>query len=100
MDMAFSYNTKVALLNARYTPLGLLNLVETARRTRPTLHDPLSVPREIHDAEVDYLAFLIREVYTLGNVLLDSNGELFSAYDRLKAEYEFRIGVTAPLIAL
>jgi hypothetical protein len=91
------YSATLEVLNARYSPLGLANLAEAARRTRPLLED---VPKEIHDAEVEYLRFLVQEVYSMGNVLLDGKAELFSAYDRLKAEYEFRIGITAPLVAL
>ena len=47
-----------------------------------------------------YASYLIQEVYKLGNALLGREVELYSAYDRLIAEYEFRVGVTAPLIAL
>jgi hypothetical protein len=76
---------KIALLNSRYHVQGIDWLAEYAERVMPT--EP-------------YLAYLIREVYKRGNALRGKEEELFATYDRLIAEYEFRIGITAPLIAL
>jgi hypothetical protein len=44
--------------------------------------------------------YLLKEVPRLGNALVGKETELYSVYDRLISEYEFRIGIGAPLVAL
>jgi hypothetical protein len=80
---------RFAIVNARYGRAGFYNLVTAARQMANKTGD-----------EESYLAYLIQEAYAQGNVLLGKEPDLFAAYDRLIAEYEFRIGVTAPLISL
>jgi hypothetical protein len=94
---------RYAMANAQYRSSGLYSLSEVA--TQATTHIAYSsYDDERYEQKIyrqnKYLAYLIREVYRQGNLLLGTQGELFAAYDRLVAEYEFRIGVTAPLIAL
>jgi hypothetical protein len=47
-----------------------------------------------------YLAYLVSEVPGEGNALVGRESELYSLYDRLISEYEFRIGISIPLTAL
>jgi hypothetical protein len=46
------------------------------------------------------LAYLFKEVPNEGNALVGKEPELYSVYDRLISEYEFRIGISLPLTAL
>jgi hypothetical protein len=98
------YWSQVALVNAHYGLAGLYSLAETTQQMSPDRNTDPPRPRpryEIHRGKDQALfAYLVRNVYRLGNSLLGKEPELYSAYDRLIAEYEFRIGVTAPLIAL
>lgn len=52
------------------------------------------------EAQAKYHTYLLREVPRLGNALVGKEPELYSVYDRLISEYEFRTGISAPLIAL
>jgi hypothetical protein len=85
---------RFALANARYRVAGIDNLEGAAMQQAEQNESIRS------DATGEYVAYLIREVYKQGNALLGREADLFAAYDRLIAEYEFRVGVTAPLIAL
>jgi hypothetical protein len=89
---------RVALVNARYSYLGILNLMETAHRKSAQLRADPDEPSLASEAK--YLSYLIHEVYQQGNELLGKEPELFGAYDRLVAEYQFRIGVGVSLISL
>ncbi len=90
---ALTAATRNALRNARYRAFGFSFLSDTARQAA-LKH------RYSEDDELRYLRYLIETVYAQGNVLLGREAELFAAYDRLIAEFQFRIGVSAPLIAL
>jgi hypothetical protein len=54
-----------------------------------------------HSKSVKYkyrlLAYLLREVPNEGNALVGREPDLYSVYDRLISEYEFRTGVSLPL---
>jgi hypothetical protein len=51
------------------------------------------------DAKRSYMEYLARQLPGQSNALLGKETELFSAYDRLISEYEFRVGITVPLSA-
>jgi hypothetical protein len=92
----------IAMRDAQYSIMGLYSLAEVAGRMTPK-PDSNTQRRGIpplFDRVSATFAYLIREVYKLGNELLGKEPELFSAYDRLIAEYDFRIGIAAPLVAL
>jgi hypothetical protein len=80
-------------VDARYGNGGLHNLEDAATQARPQ-------DRYSRGEQDLYLTYLIYEVYPPGNVLRGGEEELFATCDRLIAEYEFRISVTVPLIAL
>ena len=53
-----------------------------------------------NDAQTKYLNYLLQEVPRQGNALVGKETELYSVYDRLISEYEFRISIAVPLTAL
>jgi hypothetical protein len=92
-------------MNARYSVTGLAKITQAeeemiAEGTREST-TPNGPPAKVSQETTDRLYYyLTDQVYAQGNALLGKEAELFAAYDRLNAEYEFRIGVTPPLIAL
>lgn len=52
------------------------------------------------DTQSTFYRYLLSEVPRLGNALVGREADLYSVYDRLISEYEFRIGIGVPLIAL
>lgn len=95
-----SYWGSVAIRDAQYTTQGLYSLAEVAGRVAPERDSKRRGLPPLYARLSATFAYLIRETYKLGNDLLGKEPELFSAYDRLIAEYAFRIGIAAPLIAL
>ena len=88
-----AFNEKTVLVSARLSTAGLYSLSDVTRRAA----DDGTINK---DARSKYNSYLIREVPRLGNALVGKETELYSVYDRLISEYEFRIGIGAPLIAL
>jgi hypothetical protein len=74
-------------------PIGIYSLEESSKRAA----DEGAINKE---RQTSYYSYLLREVPRVGNALVGKETELYSVYDRLISEYEFRIGIGAPLIAL
>lgn len=83
----------VSIATGRLSEAGIYSLQESSRRAA----DEGVVDKEM---QASYYSYLLTEVPGLGNALVGKETELYSVYDRLISEYEFRIGVGAPLIAL
>lgn len=90
---------RAAFVKAYYSATGVTQVMDTATEmtSEGVLGEQGAISSSIRD---QFNAYLIGQVNTQGNTLLGKEADLYAAYDRLKAEYEFRIGVTAPLIAL
>lgn len=82
-----------ALIGARLSTTGLSRIRSIARRAGEE-----GMINE--DKTQNYYKYLVRQVPNLGNALVGREPELYSVYDRMISEYEFRIGIGAPLIAL
>jgi hypothetical protein len=85
--------TIFTVVDARYLFTGINKLSVAAEREAAVRNRDSAWRRT-------YLAHLIQQVFAQGNGLLGVQQDLFSAYDRLKAEYEFRSGIAVPLTAL
>jgi hypothetical protein len=83
----------ISIATGRLSEAGIYSLQESSRRAA----DEGVIDKEM---QARYYSYLLTEVPGLGNALVGKETELYSVYDRLISEYEFRIGVGAPLIAL
>jgi len=81
------------IVTAQLSRSGLYSLQDFSRRT-------VDEGKIKVDRQTRYYSYLLREVPRLGNALVGKETELYSVYDRLISEYEFRIGIGAPMIAL
>jgi hypothetical protein len=84
---------KTSIVTARLSRTGIISLEGSSRQAA-------DVGIIDKNAQSDYYSYLVEEVPRLGNALVGREPELYSVYDRLISEYEFRIGIGAPLIAL
>ena len=81
------------IVTGRLSRIGVFSLDDLSRRAA----DEGEINK---DAASKYYTYLLRVVPQLGNALVGKETGLYSVYDRLISEYEFRIGISAPLIAL
>jgi hypothetical protein len=89
------FDLKVVIVTGRFSEDGIKSLEESAQRAA----DEGTIDNG-KDKERAYYSYLLREVPGLGDALAGKETELYSVHDRLISEYEFRIGIGAPLIAL
>ncbi|MGI5155864.1 hypothetical protein [Microbispora sp. CA-102843] len=82
---------------------GILPLERWTYLTHPRLanrQDAIPVTKEVLDRLDLMIGVIHREMALTPARLLGTETEVYNAYDRAKAEAEFRIGVTAPLLGL
>jgi hypothetical protein len=91
----FRNQRKLALSSGKFSGKGVASLVSfVTERAQAT--------NSYKDSSSKYriLTYLSREVPNQGNALVGREPELYSVYDRLISEYEFRIGISLPLASL
>lgn len=89
------YQRKLALEAGRFSAKGIVSL-------QNFIADVSKKPdrSKWNKQDYEFLTYLIREVPNEGNALVGRENELYSVYDRLISEYQFRIGISLPLTAL